>query len=176
MKKVFTFLAAVCLIACTGNDPDLNYIDLGLTSGNLWKNTNEINPIDSSEYFSGDQIDAELPQYSDYRLYPTSYDWEELWTECEWTWTGAGYTIVGPNGNTITLPALGMRDEDGTIIRKDSVCEYWERSGYYSGRWRWFDDKRICVSNMYSTYGAPIRRVKRAEDYRNSDGSTSRER
>ena len=61
MKKLLTFCLLLCLVACTSNAPDPNYVDLGLTSGNLWKNTNEINPIDSSEYFSSDQIDAELP-------------------------------------------------------------------------------------------------------------------
>ena len=51
---------------------------------------------------------------------PTDDDFEELKEECEWEWTSyttvdgenvPGYKVIGPNGNTIFLPAAGYRSE-----------------------------------------------------------------
>ena len=40
---------------------------------------------------------------------------QELIDVCEWTWTElngiAGYSIKGPNGNMMFLPAAGGRDD-----------------------------------------------------------------
>lgn len=48
----------------------------------------------------------------DWRM-PTQEEQDELRTECTWTWGSQngvnGYTIVGPNGNSIFLPAAGFR-------------------------------------------------------------------
>lgn len=46
---------------------------------------------------------------------PTSAQFDELREMCTWTWTAMngknGYKIVGPNGNSIFLPAAGVRNE-----------------------------------------------------------------
>lgn len=44
---------------------------------------------------------------------PTKAECEELLEKCNWTWTTSGgkkgYKVVGPNGNSIFLPAAGCR-------------------------------------------------------------------
>ena len=50
MKKIVLFLAAFCLMSCENSflgdifgpqDPKEEWVDLGLTSGTIWKSTNE---------------------------------------------------------------------------------------------------------------------------------------
>lgn len=33
---------------------------------------------------------------------------------CQWTWTGDGYQVVGPNGSSIFLPANGKENTSGS--------------------------------------------------------------
>lgn len=51
---------------------------------------------------------------SDWRM-PTRAEWEELNAECAWTWEAVngvnGYTVTGSNGQSIFLPAAGLRSE-----------------------------------------------------------------
>lgn len=48
----------------------------------------------------------------DWRM-PTKEEQDELLTKCTWTWKSQngvnGYTVVGPNGNSLFLPAAGER-------------------------------------------------------------------
>lgn len=55
---------------------------------------------------------------------------EELYEECQWIWDAdaenKGVTIVGPNKNTIFLPASGFRDcESKDIDFVGSEGTYW---------------------------------------------------
>jgi hypothetical protein len=43
---------------------------------------------------------------------PTSEQLKELMEKCTWEFTGTGYTVTGPNGNSIFLPAAGYRYEN----------------------------------------------------------------
>ena len=43
---------------------------------------------------------------------PTSEQLKELVEKCTWEFTGSGYTVTGPNGNSIFLPAAGYRYGD----------------------------------------------------------------
>ena len=59
---------------------------------------------------------------------PTESEMNELITKCTWTWTTYngvnGRTVVGPNGNSIFLPAAGNRDYSGLYIA-GSYGYYW---------------------------------------------------
>ena len=61
---------------------------------------------------------------------PTSAQFDELRTKCTWTWTTVngvnGHTIVGPNGNTIFLPAAGQRSGANTSS-VGTNGSYWSR-------------------------------------------------
>ena len=56
---------------------------------------------------------------------PTKYQWEELKDKCRWTWISGGYKVVGPNGNSIFLPAAGAYNENGFV---SSGGAYWSAS------------------------------------------------
>lgn len=64
---------------------------------------------------------------------PTIEEFNELRELCTWDWTSHygiyGFMIIGPNGNSIFLPAAGMRDE-GTIYNKGAEIAYWSSSLY----------------------------------------------
>ena len=65
------------------------YVDLGLPSGTLWKDQNEIAGLYTYEQ-AMEKFGNELP---------TKEQLEELQTSCRWTWTGSSYRVEGPNGN-----------------------------------------------------------------------------
>ena len=75
----------------------MKYIDLGLPSGTLWVDTNE------EGYYT---FDDAVEKYGN--CLPTKEQLEELKTQCQWEWTGAGYKVTGPNGNSIVLSAAGF--------------------------------------------------------------------
>ena len=67
----------------------------------------------------------------DWRL-PTKEEFQELIDNCTWEWTREsssylGYKITGPNGNSIFLPAGGMRRRDKWINYEDGLY-YWTGS------------------------------------------------
>lgn len=53
---------------------------------------------------------------------PTKEEFEELVTRCTWTVSSSGYTVTGPNGNSMFLPACGFMTYKGA-----------PRSSYESG-------------------------------------------
>ena len=59
---------------------------------------------------------------------PTKEEFEELHTNCNWTWTTLdgknGWLGIGPNGNSIFLPAAGYYDETG-LRSSTNGGSYW---------------------------------------------------
>lgn len=78
-------------------------VDLGLPSGTLWRNKNEIGGNDG--FYTYDEA---LRKYEN--KLPTKAQLEELKDKCHWMWNGNGYTVTGPNGNSIVLPCSGSVD------------------------------------------------------------------
>ena len=64
---------------------------------------------------------------------PTDAELTELREKCKWTWTSQndvnGYKVVGPNGNSIFLPAAGYKDGESLLITR-SFGNYWSSSFY----------------------------------------------
>ena len=150
MKKAIIFsvmlVLALGLFSCNGKkskglsiteettsqkapEKDLDYVDLGLPSGTLWKNANEGG--DDALY----TYDEAVSKFGD--KLPTKEQLEELKNKCTWTWTGNGYKVTGPNGESITLPAAGSRNSYGGVYEvgghywsateSDSVIAYFLR-------------------------------------------------
>lgn len=98
-----------------------DYIDLGLPSGTLWKNINENNEADKEyDFFTYDEA---MERFG--KSLPSKEQWEELKDKCQWTWTGDGYEVTGPNGNSITLPGAGIRECDGSVHGVGPSGVYW---------------------------------------------------
>ena len=69
---------------------------------------------------------------NDWRM-PRLEEWQELCVQCTWTWTAInginGYKVVGPNGNSIFLPAAGRLYDNDTDVqngRENISGFYWE--------------------------------------------------
>ena len=103
---------------------DESYIDLGLPSGTKWKPTNETNPNsnDGYDFFSYDEAVAAFGE-----KLPTKIQWEELMDNCTWSWDSnkKGYTVVGPNGNNIFLPAAGSCVDYTESLHIGKIGVYW---------------------------------------------------
>ena len=95
-------------------------VDLGLPSGTLWRSSNVWNESKDNVYYTYDDA---------VRLFgnslPTKEQLEELKNSCQWTWTGSGYKVVGPNGNSIVLPAAGFRGYNGDVYYVGTYGRYW---------------------------------------------------
>ena len=113
MKAIkLLFFSLMCLTAMNLNAQ--SYVDLGLSSGTKWKSANEKGFYSYGEAIStfGNSV-------------PSQEQWMELRNECDWTWSGMGYKVVGPNGNSIVLPAAGIRDCGGDVSDVGAYGDYW---------------------------------------------------
>ena len=143
-------------------------VDLGLPSGLYWATCNigASVPEESGDYYawgeistnqdngetlnvrlndiSGDaQYDAATANWGGLWRMPTKYEMQELLNLCSWeetTFNGIeGYQVVGPNGNSIFLPAAGTKEDD--YIYNKGYASYWTSTpyigkayGYYSNQ------------------------------------------
>ena len=135
-----------------------DWVDLGLQSGTLWKCSNKTNPNDNNDFHTYDgamrKFGAQLP---------TKEQWEELQDKCLWTWTGNGYNVVGPNDNSIFLPAAGYRGFDRWVYEVGSDGDYWSsepRNSLYSYSCE-FNRLEIGVYSNNRCYGMSVRLVKK---------------
>ena len=103
-----------------GNVNDV-WVDLGLPSGTKWKNANEVNAADAEYNFY--TYDEAVAAFGD--ALPTGEQLKELKDSCQWTWNGSGYTVTGPNGHSIVLPAAGFRNNLGGVYHVGSHGFYW---------------------------------------------------
>lgn len=99
----------------------------------------------------------------DWRM-PTYDELNQLKTKCTWTWdsTKKGYTVKGPNGNSIFLPAAGYRI-DSYLSRGGSYGYYWSSSldtsdsdGAYC---LYFSSGYVDWRNSYRYLGQSVRAV-----------------
>ena len=98
------------------------YVDLGLSSGTLWKSENERNSADAHGFYTYNDA---MEMFGN--SLPTKRQFEELSRQCTWTWDGnkKGYFVEGPNGNSIFLPAQGDCDCDGELKYEGAYGDYW---------------------------------------------------
>ena len=150
MKAIkLLFFSLMCLMALGLNAQE--YVDLGLPSGTLWKDKNESGFYD---------YDAAMRTYSN--SLPTKEQLEELENSCQWTWTGSGYKVVGPNGNYIVLPAAGRRDCDGNVNYVGTSGYFWSSTPYGSedAWYLYFGSSLVGMLYYYRCSGQSVRLVQ----------------
>lgn len=62
---------------------------------------------------------------------PTVEEMEELTKKCKWEWLVYGFSLKGPNGNGLFLPASGFRRKCDYSIRDKYNAESLDEEGYY---------------------------------------------
>ena len=150
MKKLFS-LCLICLLAVSAMAQNSVWVDLGLPSGTLWKDSNE------DGYYAYDEAVRKFGS----RL-PTKAQFEELKDKCTWTWMGNGYKVTGPNGNSITLPAAGYRSCYGDVYCVGTYGTYWSSTPYDSDyAWRlYFYSSEVDIYYYDCCYGQSVRLVQ----------------
>ena len=153
MKKLFylfTILFAVLFAACDNRQ----YVDLGLPSGTLWRDENEGGDYARYTY------DEAVSKFGN--KLPTKEQLEELKNQCTWTWTGSGYKVVGPNGNSIYLPAAGDRYCGGDVYGVGSYGDYWSSTpdGSDGAYYLSFNSDGVGVDGYDRCYGQSVRLVQ----------------
>ena len=124
---------ALALDTLNGIRPEVpaGFVDLGLPSGLLWAEKQE------EGYYTHEEA---VKKYGE--ALPQPEEFVELWRVCKWDWSKErkGYTVTGPNGNSIFLAASGYRDRTGgDLSYVGSLGYYWSAaqnsadSAYYLG-------------------------------------------
>lgn len=133
------------------------------------KTSTDINEYPSEnppENISGTEYDIAHVQWGGTWRLPTREEQEELVEQCEWekdTYNGvSGYTVTGPNGNSIFLPGVGGRIEDTTHYQVDGA-DYWSGTlgndpdtAYYM---YYYIGEEPTVSTLPRYYGFAVRAV-----------------
>ena len=129
-------------------------VDLGLPSGTLWKNANE-----GGDYVRYTYNEA-VSRFGN--KLPTKQQLEELKNKCTWTWTGNGYKVTGPNGESITLPAAGYRYCSGGVNRVGTGGDYWSSTPYGSDNawYLYFNSSGVDMGSGDRCYGQSVRLVQ----------------
>ena len=131
--------------------PPAGYVDLGLSSGTYWKETNE------SGFYNYDNAVSNFGN-----KLPTKEQFEELKNECEWTWIGSGYKVTGPSGESITLPAAGHRNYNGNVFSVGLQGYYWSSTPCDSDiAWRlYFSSHEVSMESCNRRDGYSVRLVQ----------------
>ena len=112
---------------------------------------------------------------------PSTTEMKELKDKCTWTWKSnyngaSGYLVKGSNGNSIFLPATGLRDEEDFVFH-GTEGNYWSsqtlKIGKYDAEHLSFsnDDFDIAYSNSYMGYTVRPVANKSDNDSSNDDSS-----
>lgn len=127
-------------------------VDLGLPSGTLWKDKNE-----AGGFYTYEQAVNKFRN-----KLPTIHQFKELQTVCSWTWNGSGYTVTGPNGNSIVLPAKGYNSDWNGVTGVGTCGEYWSSTTYDSQNacHFYFTSSEVQIYNYRRSYGYSIRLVQ----------------
>ena len=130
---------------------DDSYVDLGLSSGTLWKAKNEEGLLD---------FKTAKKKYN--RDMPSIKQWEELQRVCQWEWIGDGYKVTGPNGKAIILPAAGYRNGSGQIGKVGTFGNYWSwTTKDKEEAWRFgFEPDKLSIAAHSRKYGRSVRLVR----------------
>ena len=151
MKKLFSLLSLICLVAMSAMAQNSVWVDLGLPSGTLWKSTNE-----KGFYYTYDEA---VSQFGD--NLPSREHFEELKAFCTWEWNGKGYVVTGDNGNSIILHAAGGRYCDGGVDGVGTNGVYWSSTpGEVNAWYLYFFSSEVGMGCEDRCLGLSVRLVK----------------
>ena len=128
---------ATCNVGANSPEEYGNYYAWGeITTKSEYTEENCVTCGENMDNISGDtNYDVARTIWGESWRIPTKAELEELKNKCTWTWCSQndvnGYKIIGPNGNSIFIPAAGYYD--GTSRSSVGGC------GYY---WISTNDKR----------------------------------
>ena len=172
--------------AAKGKHNGYEWVDLGLSVKWATCNVGANSPEDYGEYYAwgetstkssytenncatykkiigdikGTNMDVAHVKWGGSWRMPTKEEIDELCEKCNWEWTGSGYEVTGPNGNSIYLPAAGYRY--GDTLYDDVECGfYWSSTPEYTQRAYalYFRSGDQDAYGLYCGYGLTVRPV-----------------
>ena len=129
-----------------------NFVDLGLPSGILWADANEPGLYtfdESAAAYRGNEM-------------PGMREFKELVDVCEWRWNGSGYTVIGPNGDSIVFPMVQTKYCTGGMETGTSGY-YWSAEAYddFEGWGLYFSKDMISTTMSFARcQGLPVRKIQ----------------
>lgn len=140
--------------AMSPNVNGFEYVDLGLPSGLKWAKYNQGSTLAVPEDYGGYYLDYKVTWDGWERS--LQKDWEELRDNCTWLWTMQnginGYTVTGPNGNCIFLPASGYYHYDKDVFYQIGVSgNYWVSNSYPQQKYVKFNESNNYQYSLEST-------------------------
>lgn len=148
-RLISMFVILTCMILCNSCSGD--YVNLGLPSRTQWKNQNE------DGFYT----------YRDAKMFgsrvPDRDQWVELMSECTWEWAGTGYTITGPNGNSIFLPAMGYKSFSDSIEDIGTYGNYWTSTdeGVENSYYMFMYPDKMSIGFCSPYYQMPVRLARK---------------
>ncbi len=144
---------------CNGTNTTLTKYCANSSYGTV-DNKTELDPEDGAAYVNWGE---------NWRM-PTYAQQTELRTNCTWTWTTQngvnGRLVTGPNGNSLFLPAAGVR-YDSSLEEAGSCGGFWSRMLDYSNQDHAMDvvfsSSGVHGSSLNRHGGLPVRPVRIAQ-------------
>ena len=130
-------LWATCNVGASSPSDYGNYYAWGetTTKSSYTKASSRTYEVSMGNISGNTRYDAATANWGGGWRMPTKVEFEELVDRCNWQWTSQGdrngYRVIGPNGNSIFLPAAGLRYET-LLIGEDEQCLYWSSTPYGS--------------------------------------------
>lgn len=163
---------ATCNVGATSVGEYGEYFALGELTPTTYANSLYVSPVHYVGNISGNpQYDVARAKWGASWRMPSLDEFVELLEKCQWEWTSKsghkGYKVVGPNGNSIFLPAAGYYKEDG-LWYSECRGHYWsatgdsesvEEYGYTSFMELRFDQKAQRIDRRSNYIPHPIRPV-----------------
>ena len=103
---------------------------------------------------------------------PSLEQFQELVEKCSWQWTQRngvyGQLGIGPNGNTIFLPAAGLRSHS-SLLEEGSWCLYWSRmlcpdDNYFAYNMGCNSSNMFWNDHRYRACGIPVCAVRASQN------------
>jgi hypothetical protein len=140
----------------------MEYVNLGLPSGNLWAtcNVGATTSEKSGNYYS---YQESLEIQTEEKILPSKEDFQELLKYCTWKLNYKSYKITGPNGSSIYLPITGYYDKSLRGVGEygcywsSTVNKFDNRYAYYFH----FDHNYRYVRNSACYFKHSIRLIKK---------------
>lgn len=151
---------------------DIEFVDLGLSV--KWANMNiGAKSVDEAGQFFTKRMDGNLNVLYQWNtqgaIVPSIEHFQELITRCKWYWgeikESTGYTIIGPNGNSIQIPVTG----DGIAYLGRNIITFgllWTNEALLN-EWRseclllYYNSASYSLNNYSTDKKCPIRLVLR---------------
>lgn len=146
-------------------EANYKYVDDKDADGDFYDDLD--NWTDIGANISGTAYDVARAKWGGKWRMPTVEEAEELLGKCEWKWTTVngtdGYTVTGPNGNSIFLPAAGYCYDDD-IRDRNSSGNYWlgtqGKVGPIVGEYLFFNNRDCGPAYCNRSWGLSVRPVR----------------